>query len=69
MRLEAYTKHGVFHGKSAEYDEKTYDEMLNLVKELHKMDYLHFATNNGDIIYMTKGMINDSVFVVRKNND
>jgi hypothetical protein len=69
MRLEVYTKQGVFHGKSSEYDEKTYNEVLNFVKGLHEVDYLHFETDNGDTVYMTKGMINNSVFILRKNND
>ena len=69
MRLEVYTKHGVFYGKDVEYNEETYDELLNFVKGLHEVDYLHFATNEDNTIYMTKNMINDSVFILKKNND
>ena len=69
MRLEVYTRQGVFHGKSVAYDESTYNEMLNFTKTLHEVDYLHFETDNGDTVYMTKGMINNSVFILRKNND
>jgi len=69
MRLEVYTKHGVLHGKKTKYNEETYNELLNFIKGLHEVDYLHFETDDGDIVYMTKNMIHDSVFILRKNND
>jgi len=69
MRLEVYTKHGVFHGKSVQYDEQKYNKMLDFVKEFNEIDGFHFEIDNGDILYMTKNMINDSIFILRKNNE
>ena len=66
MRLEVYTPQGVFYGKHHEYEETLYNEFIDFVNNLYNVEFIHLDGENGDSIYMTKKMIDRSVFVVKK---
>ena len=65
MRIVAHTKYGVFYGIEKDYDEYTYCEIDKLLEKIGEMKYFSFETNDGQI-YFTKGMINDSLFILEK---
>jgi len=65
MQLTAYTPQGVFKTIEEPYDELVYEEYDRLITDIDKMHVLSLETIDGQL-YMTKGMIDQSVFIVAK---
>jgi len=65
MKIVAHTPHGVFKGKEIEYTEEQYKVTSSFLGQLHQLEYFSFETLNGEI-YMTKEMIDQSLFVLEK---
>ncbi len=65
MKIVAHTPHGVFNGKEIEYTEEQYKAIGSFLERLPQMKYFSLETPNGEI-YMTKEMIDQSLFVLEK---
>jgi hypothetical protein len=65
MQIIAHTPQGIFKTIEEPYDELIYEEYDRLLADIDKMHILSFETIDGQL-YMTKGMINQSVFIVAK---
>jgi hypothetical protein len=65
MRIVVHTKHGVFQGIEEDYTESSYLKLSEFLEKLASYEYFSFGTPNGSI-YLTKAMIDDSVFIVEK---
>jgi hypothetical protein len=65
MKIIAYTRYGVFEGKSVKYSETEYKRIGKLLEYLPKVEYFSFETDNGEV-YMTKEMIADTLFILEK---
>ena len=65
MKVIIHTKYGKFEGAEVPYDDKKYDEICLLLKQLNKLSYVSFNTVNGEI-HMTKSMIDDCIVEVIK---
>lgn len=65
MRIVAHTKYGVFYGIEKDYDEYDYHNLSQWLERLGTSEYFSFGTDDGEI-YLTKGMIDDSVFILEK---
>jgi hypothetical protein len=60
MKLIIHTKYGKFEGEEVPYDDKKYEDICLLLKQLNKLSYVSFNTANGEI-HMTKSMIEDCI--------
>ena len=60
MKLIIHTKYGKFEGEEVPYDDKRYEDICLLLKQLNKLSYVSFNTANGEI-HMTKSMIEDCI--------
>jgi hypothetical protein len=65
MKLIIHTKYGKFEGIERPYDDKKYEEICLLLKQLNKLSYISFDTVNGGI-HLTKSMIDDCIVEVIK---
>ena len=65
MKIIAHTKYGVFEGVEKEYNEKQYVQIGKLLEQLCDLKYFSFQTNKGEI-YLTKEMIDDTLFILEK---
>lgn len=65
MRLVAHTKYGVFKGSEEDYDEQKYAKIGKFLENMSRLEYFCIVTDAGEV-YMTKEMINDSLFVLEK---
>lgn len=65
MRIVAHTKYGVFYSIEQDYDDEEYRELGNLLDRLGSLERFSFETDKGEV-YLTKGMIDDSVFILEK---
>ena len=65
MQIIAHTPQGVFKSVDEPYDELLYEELNQLVMDIDKMHVLSLETIDGQF-YMTREMINQSVFIVAK---
>ena len=65
MRVVAHTKYGVFYGIETDYNESDYLQIEDLLKQLGSFGFFSFETDDGEI-YLTKGMIDDSLFILEK---
>jgi hypothetical protein len=66
MRIIAHTPHGVFESKGSEYSDKGFEALEKPLKQIAELTYLSFGLDNDQSIYMTKEMINRSVFILQK---
>ena len=65
MKIIAHTKYGVFEGVENEYDEEKYAEIGKFLEQIYKLEYFSFTTDKGEV-YMTKEMINNTLFILEK---
>ena len=65
MRIVAHTKYGVFYGIEEDCNESSYREVSKFLERLGTAEYFSFGTDDGEI-YLTKAMIDDSVFILDK---
>jgi hypothetical protein len=65
MKIIAHTKYGVFEGIERKYDETEYKEIGNFLEKIADLKYFSFKTDKGEV-YMTKQMINDTLFILEK---
>lgn len=67
IRIDIKTKYGTFFGKSREYNEQAWNDLQEkFIVEICKSDCFIFETHDDNRICMTKGMIQDSLFMVNK---
>ena len=65
MRIIAHTKHGVFKSIETEYDEGEYTARGRFLDRVNELEYFSMKTDEG-AVYMSKGMIDDTLFVLEK---
>jgi len=65
MKIVAYTPQGIFNGSETEYTEEGYKDACSFLEKLPSLEYLALGTDRGKI-YITKGMIDKSLFVIEK---
>lgn len=65
MRMVVHTKYGVFYGSERDYDESDYLKATTFLEQLNSHEYFKLKTDDGKI-YLPKGMIDDSVFILEK---
>lgn len=65
MKIIAHTKYGVFTGVEEEFSPERYVEIAEFLGKLCELSYFAFRIEKGKV-YMTKGMIADSLFVLEK---
>jgi len=68
MRIIVHTKHGVFYGIESDYNESDYLEATSFLKRLNFLEYFTLTTDDGEV-YLPKEMINDSVFIIEKQEN
>ena len=67
MRIVALTPRGEFHSKFTEDTEENYKRFDNFLSKLNELEYMSFETDGG-AIYMTKEMIQRSIFVIKEDD-
>ena len=65
MRMVVRTKHGVLYGIESDYNESDYLKATTLLEQLNLCKYFKLTTDDGEV-YLPKGMIDDSVFIIEK---
>jgi hypothetical protein len=66
MRIIAHTPHGIFESKESEYSDKAFEALELFLERIAELGYFSFAIEDDQSIYMTKEMINRSVFILQK---
>jgi hypothetical protein len=65
MKIITHTKYGIFQGIDRAYDKTEYEDIKLFLEKLPKMEYFSFETYTG-VIYFTKEMIADTLFILEK---
>ncbi len=67
VKIITHTKYGVFKGAETKYSEAEYRKVGQFLEQVNKLEfeYFSFTTDEGEV-YMSKEMINDSLFVLEK---
>ena len=66
MKIIAHTPHGVFESKESEYSDKGFEALEKFLGKIAELTGISMEIEDGQSIYMTKEMINRSVFILQK---
>jgi hypothetical protein len=66
MKIIAHTPHGTFESKESEYSDEGFEALEKFLEKIAELTYLSFGIEDDQSIYMTKEMINRSVFILQK---
>ena len=62
MKIIAHTPYGVFEGKEITEEQ---DEVEQLLSNIHKLSYFCFYLPDNSMVYFTKGMIDETLFILK----
>ena len=62
MKIIAHTPYGVFEGKEITEEQ---DEVEQLLSNIHKVSYFCFYLPDDSMVYLTKEMIDKSLFILK----
>jgi hypothetical protein len=66
MKIIAHTPHGVFESKESEYSDEGFEALERFLERIANLTYFSFELEDDQSIYMTKAMIDQSVFILQK---
>ena len=67
MRIIAHTQYGVFEGKHGEATEEEFNSMQTFLRDnLYQSPYFKFMLANGSVVFLTKEMIANSLFILER---
>lgn len=67
MKIIVHTKYGTYESREQESTEEVYEKLKKFLSNIANYKYISVETKNG-YLYMTSAMINDSVFLIEKEN-
>ena len=66
MKIIAHTPHGTFESKESEYSDEGFEALERFLERIANLTYFSFELEDDQSIYMTKAMIDQSVFILQK---